>query len=331
MNINKIIILTITLITNIFVINATVFEHIENGAKFGYKITSSQEKEVSLILYDIVDFNYSYDTLMLKQMVEHDGIEYTVTEISDRVFKSRYDLYYVSIPNTVTNIGDDAFLLCGHLKTVILPNSLLSIGKYSFCRCINLSNISFPETLSEIGDKAFAYTQLSHISLQSNVSVIGYGAFSFCFDLEKIEIHSDNIIIGGEAFYATRYMRNNRHSPIYFKNTLYRYSKNKRTKHYKINDGVLNISSFAFLNSDHICSITLPKSIKSIGAYAFVKAEKLKTLIIEAEIPPNSSDNYIVDAKNNISIYVPDKSLQLYKRHELWEKMDIKPMSDLKK
>lgn len=72
-------------------------------------------------------------------------------------------------------------------------------------------------------------------------------------------------------------------------------------------------------------SVYLP-SVSSIGGNAFAGCRKLKAMTIYAYNPPQLGTNALAEVSNDIVIYVPAQSVNLYKSDAQWRTFNIKPI-----
>lgn len=93
-----------------------------------------------------------------------------VTRIGIELFKNRFDIKSVELPNTITEIGSDAFYGCTGLTEITLPESVKSIGYSAFSRCSGLKTVTIPK----------------------NTESVMSGSFSDCKNLENIYTDPDN-------------------------------------------------------------------------------------------------------------------------------------------
>ena len=159
-----------------------------------------------------------------------------VTSIGERAFASCAKLTSVVIPTSVTNIGACAFSSCRGLKSVMVPSGVTSIGEDAFSGCAELMSVMIPLTVARIGESPFVGCErLTRIEVEhgnpvyasrdgvmlidkanktlvscpaggesvvipSDVTRIGYGAFSHCKRLTSVTIPSNIKNIGGHSF-----------------------------------------------------------------------------------------------------------------------------------
>ena len=96
----------------------------------------------------------------------------------------------IEFPEHVHIIDDYAFAYCDNLKRVIMHNKISAIGKGCFYMC-EIDELELSSALTEIPDNAFAYNNIDHIYIPSNVKRIGDEAFCCNY------LSNDNIIIQG--------------------------------------------------------------------------------------------------------------------------------------
>ena len=257
--------------------------------------TYGEEQSVSVI-------NHSYDASnrcsvcqMLKPSdgliygLNEDGESYTVTGIGNCqdtavVIAEYYNgklvaaignnafsgspIVSIVIPNTITIIGEYAFYECEELLSVAIPNSVLEIGDHAFSSCLTLSAITLGCNVEKIENRAFsACWALTEITIPNSVEFIGEYAFSNCYSLESVTLGNSLTLISDRMFYMCSALK---------------------TLH--IPDNITAIGQEAFRGSS-LTQITMPKSIASIGNWAFAECELLKTITFSGNIPTYSYGN----------------------------------------
>lgn len=167
----------------------------------------------------------------------------------------------VVIQDGVTSVGDWAFAGCSEITEVQIANTVTSIGEYAFSSCKKLEKIVIPEKVRTIGECAFmTCRKLATVHISSAVTSIGGYAFDECSALEEITVAADNQYYSSDS------------KGVLFskaKMILYKYPAGNSREHYAIPDGVTEIMLGAFSETEHLASVTMPKSVKNIGAWAF--------------------------------------------------------------
>ena len=222
-------------------------------------------------LKDLGKGAFAFD-VRLKSMCLPSGIQV----IPDRLCEDCMNLQRISLPAGVTAIGDYAFRSGGKLTTVSLPSGLKSIGQGAFsCRIdyscdttFGLHSVSIPDSVEYIGPSAFeGNINLAYVKLPDNENgtVIGESAFTGC-QLTNLYIPGNIQSISDDAFGC-------------------------KTKHLTIGEGLTEIGDRAFNGLPNLERLTLPESLKTIGANAF------------AEMGSNAC---FWDGSKYISISIPD-------------------------
>ena len=75
---------------------------------------------------------YHYESIIVPESIEYEGVTYTVEAISDYAFANCNSIKTISIPNTITHIGTGAFQSSRGLTDIVIPNSVKDIGIYAF-------------------------------------------------------------------------------------------------------------------------------------------------------------------------------------------------------
>ena len=192
------------------------------------------------------------------------------------------EVEYEYVKYTVTAIGYSTFSDQSSLTSVKIPNSITSIGSDAFAYCSSLSTIQFPSNLISIGDGAFEEcSALTSISIPNSVTYIGYSAFR------------DTGWYNAQPF-----------GLLYIDNCLVDY-KGALNGNYIVDDGTRLIASRIFGMCGGLYSITIPNSVKHIGAGAFSECRGLAY----ANLPSGLTDieeRLFGDCNNLKSITIPE-------------------------
>lgn len=196
----------------------------------------------------------------------------------------------IIIPENVKEIGRDVFEYCSKLNTVIwnAKNSHGTMDEYGSYNWIfnydiapNITSFSMGNNVETIpGYLCSNMSQLSVITIPSSVKTIGNYAFSECRGLEAIIIPKDVISIGKGAFSLCNSLQ-----VINFLGTNVKeignsaFSGCSSITSFNLPVGIESLGEYVF-ESCAFQSITIPKSVKSIGAGAFAYNTHLKSVTI---------------------------------------------------
>lgn len=189
-----------------------------------------------------------------------------VTGINSCAFQSCYYLRNVKIPDSVKYINTGAFDGCG-LTSVTIPSSVTTIKDGAFRGCLDLTSVTIPDSIMSIYGLPFdSCHNLREIhypagrgfeqnlsSVNNYVKLIPYAPKNVTWKVEGI-----NLTVGGV-------------------NKIKDYSEEvppwndylRVVQRVIVEDGVTEIAAHAFSNCVVLEHVTIPASLKTIGAFAF--------------------------------------------------------------
>ena len=255
----------------------------------------------------------------------------SVTSIGSSAFSGCDALTSVVIPEGVTSIGGAAFEGCAALTSVVIPEGVTSIGGFAFRGCAALTSIEIPSSVTSIGDYAFAYCDaLTSVVIPEGVTSIGSWAFGGCAALERVEIPSSVTSIEGDAFNDSMVLEKIEVSAantayisidgvLYNKDQteLIKYPAGKKATTYTIPSSVMSIGDWAFLYCAALESVIISDGVTSIGDDVFYGCTAIESITSLNPEPP-ACDRAFGDVNQNIPVYVPAESIELYRNAERW-------------
>ena len=248
-------------------------------------------------------------------------------EIGDYTFAGCSMLRSIEIPQGVDRIGIYAFYNCTRLSSVGIPSSVESVdyGALNYTRWYQEKNDAYlivgdgvlikttvhptmldlsgkgiktiggmafynAEMNNESADYGYKYASLlKTITIPEGVREIGKFAFSGCFSLENIVLNKDVIRIDQNAF-----------------NILAEGVTTKAKVNLEICEKLEYIGSYAFQGCEGIETISLPKSIKTIGEYAFAATAAYTNFMEKAAKAENEADRYWISEGVLLAAYVAE-------------------------
>ncbi len=222
----------------------------------------------------------------------------SVTNIDHGAFSYCSNLESITIPNGVTSIGDGTFYFCEGLKSVTIPKSVASIGEFAFEYCFALENVYYTGTIEDwcnikfvdkysnpmsyashfyMLDENNEFYEVTEIVIPNTIKSLSQYQFYGFENIESITIPFVGAALNGienthfgYIFGATTERENSKYIPTSLKEV-------------KITGGA-SISYHAFLHCDTIASITISKSVTSMGDSAFYGCNKLKNVYYEGTL-----------------------------------------------
>lgn len=187
-------------------------------------------------------------------------IEEGVTSVGDYAFESCTGIEDVEFPGTLKSIGEWAFYNNYYLTEIEFPSGLERIGDYAFFATSQIEKVVLPDGLKSVGNYAFGSGAFKSIIVPESVEEVGAGAFS-CLETAgpigsgcQLEFGWTKEIpayafgaTGGDAGISNFY------SII-------------------LPEGIEKIGEGAFEACEYLKTISLPDSVREIGASAFTES-----------------------------------------------------------
>lgn len=192
----------------------------------------------------------------------------------------------VVIPYGVTEICGWVFKEKHSIKKVIIPDTVKKIQPYAFVNCDRLEEVDLGKGVEVLEDCAFAGCVLKSIDIPSSVYKIGDRCFEGCISLETVKIRGDIEEVGKEAFSATQFLLNARHSSTnavtYIGNYIITVSS-EMTGICRIKEGVREIPKYDFQECK-FNAVIIPNGVKEIPDFAFYRSKNLETVVIPPSV-----------------------------------------------
>lgn len=228
-----------------------------------------------------------------------------VKVIKEGTFEGCSSLTKVTMKKSVTRIEDRTFQSCAKLKTAILSKKLKTIGAYAFSECSALTSITLPKSLKSIGDYCFrSCSNLKSLTIPSGVTSISDHMCYGCTKLEKV-VMSDTVTAISEGTFMSCSALTDINLP----------SKLKK------------IGRDAFGGSG-LKRITFPKSLRTIGPYAFTGCDNLSEAIIPEGVT-EIGESVFSECKSLRRVEIPSTVKIIGKSAFMWcEKLSVLKLAE---
>ncbi len=292
-----------------------------------------------------------------------------VTRIEENTFYNCTSLISVDLPEGLSYIGTHAFQKCSALSSITIPSTITSMGDNAFDGCTNLKKIVWNAKHCADFEASPFYTRLCYddssygyfygndyttqISFGDEVEYIPAYLCSGFYALSTVVIPNSVKEIGNYAFDAVRFTTTYKEykfdttlSSISFGTGLekigsYAFYGRSILSEVSIPDKCTTIDPFAFAACFNLSTITLGKSINTIGTCSFGSTPYINTINIYATTPPvitgKSVFGSISIGENNyasisdlmaVTLNVRSKALDAYKSAAVWKEMYVQAMEN---
>lgn len=199
----------------------------------------------------------------------------------------------VNIPSSLTDIPKGA-LPPNLTGDVFIPEGVITVGGISD----KISSVHFSSTVSRIGSEAFrgVKTLRGDLEIPSTVKSIGTSAFAET-NISHVKLGEGISIIEEDTFNGCRYLQDTLTIP----------------------KSVNVISERAFTNCEKLSAVILPENLQAIRDEAFSGCSSLEYIECQAVEPPTlSSSAFNGVVKNNLTLVVPEGSVEAYRSADNW-------------
>ncbi len=243
----------------------------------------------------------------------------SVTTIEELAFSDCYRLGNLQLPSGLTSLGGYAFQWCTKLTAITIPDSLTHIGPGAFMWCMGLKELTIPRGVGILEEWVFnGCTSLTGFTIGDSVTTIRGGAFGSCSSLKELSIPGSVTNIETGAFFRCSSLTAIGVDPL---NAHYRSVDGVlfnagmdtliacpagKAGSYAIPDDVLTIEPGAFIESQGLIGITVPRTVTRIGDYAFNRCSALAGIYFRGEPPECRGPDVFFDMDLATIYFLPD-------------------------
>ncbi len=262
--------------------------------------------------------------------------DHKVTKLGKQCFIECEELKSIQLPDGITEIGEECFTYCKKLESINLPESISTLSQYAFSGCWSLSSVKIPSKVTAIGRDCFADCHLTSVTIPASLTSIAVGCFSGNMDLDTIVVEAGNpvydsrdnsnaiihtatnVMIAGSRTtiipLSVTTLDNGCFAGIYMTSI-------------DIPESITTIGQFCFEDCQQLTSITIPKSVTNLGDRCFRSCYNMTTVTCLNPTPPTVTVGTFYDPNpNQLTLYVPEQSVETYKATPVWQEFNIQPI-----
>lgn len=205
---------------------------------------------------------------------------------------------------TVVGIdGLSTFANCNKITSVQFPSTLKFIVDFAFVNCKGIKELEIPDNVSEIGNRAFkGCTGLTELTVGKSLIYIGENTFEGCTNLINV------------TWRAVSLSQENDNSSRLFTNT-------PNIKTFTFAYGVEKIPMNLCKGLSALTSVTIPATVKEIGASAFADCGALTSVVSYPNPAKVSLGENVFSgiSGTNCTLHVKSGYLSAYKAAVQWK------------
>ena len=331
----------LALAASVGIVFAWDYEHVQIGDLYYNLDSSNRTAEVTREGQGNYNNYVGLSAANIPSSVLYNGASYTVIGIGGEAF-IWCNFNSIAIPNTLTYIKNYAFHYASvgdvyitdlaawcniQFEEANRATTPLSFGTGRlFLNGEEIIDLVIPSGVTELHQGAFqGGAQFTSVSIPNTITSIGYNAFSGCGSLNAV--HISDLVAWCNITFAATYSSN----PLSYAHHLY--LNNEEVKDLEIPNTVTSIKAGAFEGGSNIISVSIPNSVTSIESYAFSGCNSLKAVTLHSIEPiplcweweweeysgTECAESVFPNGySNNLSIYVPCGSMDIYQNAAGW-------------
>lgn len=277
-------------------INTFAYDFESNGIY--YKILS-KEKHTCAVTYqsETSSKEYAGNLVIPSTVQDNDGVDYTVSAISDYAFWGCVELQNVVIPNTVTEIRDDAFGRCSSLSNITFQSGHkeLYLSDHNrqgplFAEC-SLDSVFIGRNLTSKAYVAYIESSspfsesklLRSVYVSDSVTYIGKYCFRDCENLEHVYGMNKVDSIGEQSFVGTKIKKFCAHSLRTFGKDGYAFDKCQNLEEIVLGK-IEDVTDYRIGDCPNLRKIYIGTELRRIGSTRFFENFRGKLYIFSDKL-----------------------------------------------
>ena len=215
------------------------------------------------------------------------------------------------------------------LKSVIINGGLIT--DYNFNNALTRLDMAAADNTSLPASLLNGFIDLKELTLPSQLELIDYMTVAGCLELKEIVIPASVTAIERRAFEDCRSLSSLTFEEGSLLTTIgaWAFYNCHELANIDIPEGVTEIGKAAFYGCTYAQAAHLPASVQSIGDNAFALCSKLTQMDVDAVLPPEVEDKTFYEVSTEAPVYVPEESVDMYKSHAVWGKLNIVGKSNI--
>ena len=270
--------------------------------------------------------------LHIPEFVSYRLRKFPVTRIEDRAFFHNNEITRLTLPENLEHLGAWAFSSCPALSdTLVLTKNLKEIGKDAFCGTNISCLIIKSEKLEPIDSTLesnffFNCANLQTIVCEQSVKNLTFSLLRASHDIKEV-VFPESLNEIPEAFFAHAKISGKILFPKDLKTVGWSAFFDAKIDSVILPNSVKEIRSYAF-NYSTVRKIDIGSEIEVLGEKSLADLLDLDTLIIRATTPPLAGQNFFLNSGSEKFVFlVPKESLDAYKTHKEFSKLNPKPLN----
>ena len=249
-----------------------------------------------------------------------------------------------TVPATVTTIDGKAFRNLAFLTSLTIPASVSELPRELFYKATSLAEINIdPANTAYCSEEGVVYTaamdtlvvypagkKSKDYTPNTAVKTIGEEAFGYATHLEAVTIPDGVTTIGSAAFTNCTSLRHVSFSESVTTIDMNAFGYCDTLETIVLPPHLTEVESALFYKCKNLRSVTLPAEVTSIGMVAFTQCNKLEEITCLATTPPTAAATaFLMLPTAQISLYVPEESVELYKATAIWKDFNVQPVTKI--
>ena len=164
----------------------------------------------------------------------------------------------IVVESGITAIGANSFSNCANLTSVTIPSTVTNLKPWAFAFCESLQEIQLPEGITTLGEMLFYHCGLTGIHIPASVTELEYQCLASCLSMTAITVaEGSNRYASADGVLFTKDM-----------GTLVVFPAGK-SGNYTVPSSVHTIHASAFIDARKLTILTIPGTVTTIERFAF--------------------------------------------------------------